>query len=239
MRTRRTGRPRRASAIVGALARRASCARLAAGGRRGAPAAASQRFLPERRPSLRRRRRSRSATRSCWARSTQLAARGFEVDVRGCRQMSEGLSRAAARGAAGSLPRRRGGGARHELDDHDRADPPRAAASSGRDRVLGLVTPREVGGVASSDQAVIRRPGGAGRGGSGCSTGSRYSAGTRLVLERRHAPPAARGARLSPALMAPRRSMPGSRRRSTSAAAAAARPGPGSAAGSARGAASG
>ena len=37
--------------------------------------------------------------------ATQLRRRGFEVDVRGCRQMSEGLAVLSARRRAGSLPK--------------------------------------------------------------------------------------------------------------------------------------
>jgi hypothetical protein len=88
----------------------------------------------------------------------QLQAAGFEVDVRGCRQMSEGLGVLAARRRAGTLPdvvlvalgtnwtvtttQIRG-----------------ALRILGPLRVLGLVTPPEVGGVASADQAAMRAAG--------------------------------------------------------------------------------
>jgi hypothetical protein len=88
----------------------------------------------------------------------QLRRGGFEIDVRGCRQMSEGLGVLSARRAARSLPdvvvvalgtnwtvtttQIRG-----------------ALRILGPNRVLGLVTPPEVGGVASSDQAAIRAAG--------------------------------------------------------------------------------
>jgi hypothetical protein len=85
-----------------------------------------------------------------------LRARGFEVDVRGCRQMSEGLGVLRARKQA--LPRfvvvGLGTNWTVTLDQVRRA-----LRIVGRERVLGLVTPREVGGVASSDQAVMRRAG--------------------------------------------------------------------------------
>jgi hypothetical protein len=85
-----------------------------------------------------------------------LRARGFEVDVRGCRQMSEGLSVLRARNR--SLPRfvvvALGTNWTVTLDQVRQA-----LRIVGRERVLGLVTPREVGGVRSSDQAVMREAG--------------------------------------------------------------------------------
>jgi hypothetical protein len=85
-----------------------------------------------------------------------LRARGFEVDVRGCRQMSEGLSVLRARKQ--SLPRfvavALGTNWTVTLDQVRQA-----LRIVGRERVLGLVTPREVGGVRSSDQAVMREAG--------------------------------------------------------------------------------
>jgi hypothetical protein len=85
-----------------------------------------------------------------------LRARGFEVDVRGCRQMSEGLTVLRAR--SGSLPRfvvvGLGTNWTVTLDQVRQA-----LRIVGRERVLGLVTPREVGGVQSSDQAVMREAG--------------------------------------------------------------------------------
>jgi hypothetical protein len=85
-----------------------------------------------------------------------LRARGFEVDVRGCRQMSEGLSVLRARRR--SLPRvvvvALGTNWTVTLDQVRQA-----LRIVGRERVLGLVTPREVGGVSSSDQAVMRQAG--------------------------------------------------------------------------------
>jgi hypothetical protein len=85
-----------------------------------------------------------------------LRARGFEVDVRGCRQMSEGLSVLRARKQ--SLPSfvvvALGTNWTVTLDQVRQA-----LRIVGRERVLGLVTPREVGGLQSSDQAAIREAG--------------------------------------------------------------------------------
>jgi hypothetical protein len=85
-----------------------------------------------------------------------LARRGFEVDVRGCRQMSEGLGVLRARGRR--LPRfvviGLGTNWTVTLDQIRQA-----LRIVGRERVLGLVTPREVGGVRSSDQAAMRAAG--------------------------------------------------------------------------------
>ena len=85
-----------------------------------------------------------------------LARRGFEVDVRGCRQMSEGLGVLRARGRR--LPRfvviGLGTNWTVTLDQIRQA-----LRIVGRERVLGLVTPREVGGVRSSDQAAMREAG--------------------------------------------------------------------------------
>ena len=88
----------------------------------------------------------------------QLRRRGFEVDVRGCRQMSEGLAVLSARRRAGSLPSvvvlalgTNWTVTKGQISSALRILGPR--------RVLGLVTPPEVGGVASSDQRVIRASG--------------------------------------------------------------------------------
>jgi hypothetical protein len=83
---------------------------------------------------------------------------GFEIDVRGCRQMSEGLGVLLARKRSGSLP----GVVVMALGTNwtvERRQVRRALITLGRNRVLGLVTPREVGGVASSDQSVMRAAG--------------------------------------------------------------------------------
>jgi hypothetical protein len=85
-----------------------------------------------------------------------LARRGFEVDVRGCRQMSEGLGVLRARGRR--LPRFVviGLGTNWTVTLNQIRQ---ALRIVGRERVLGLVTPREVGGVRSSDQAAMREAG--------------------------------------------------------------------------------
>lgn len=83
---------------------------------------------------------------------------GFELDLRGCRQFSEGLSVLRARVAAGSLPSI----VVVALGTNWTVTTTQIRAALrlvGRERVLGLVTPRETGGVASSDQVVIRAAG--------------------------------------------------------------------------------
>jgi hypothetical protein len=88
----------------------------------------------------------------------EVAAAGFEVDTRGCRQMSEGLRVIAARRRAGTLPPlvvlALGTNGAIRMRDI------RAALRIvGRDRVLGLVTPREVGGGEGGDARVVRAAG--------------------------------------------------------------------------------
>jgi hypothetical protein len=84
-----------------------------------------------------------------------VAARGYEVDVRGCRQMSEGLDLLRARARAGTLPRLvvivlgTNGAIK-------RADLSAALRIVGPHRMLGLVTPRELGGGSGSDAARLR-----------------------------------------------------------------------------------
>lgn len=88
----------------------------------------------------------------------QLRRGGFEIDVRGCRQMSEGLGVLSARRAAGSLP----DVVVVALGTNWTVTTTQIRAALrilGPNRVLGLVTPPEVGGVASSDQAAIRAAG--------------------------------------------------------------------------------
>ena len=88
----------------------------------------------------------------------QLRRRGFEVDVRGCRQMSEGLGVLSARRRAGALP----DVVVVALGTNWTVTTGQIRAALrilGPERVLGLVTPPEVGGVASSDQAAIRAAG--------------------------------------------------------------------------------
>jgi hypothetical protein len=90
--------------------------------------------------------------------ASQLRRSGFEVDVRGCRMMSEGVRVLAARRRAGTLPDVvvvALGTNWTVTIDQVRA----ALRVLGPERVLGLVTPPEVGGVASSDQRVIRAAG--------------------------------------------------------------------------------
>jgi hypothetical protein len=88
----------------------------------------------------------------------QLAAAGFDVDVRGCRQMSEGLSVLRSYAGAGRLP----GvvvvalGANWTISTGEiRA----ALQTLGPERTLALVTPREAGNRAGSDALTIRAAG--------------------------------------------------------------------------------
>jgi hypothetical protein len=88
----------------------------------------------------------------------QVAAAGFEVDTRGCRQMREGLGIIAARRRAKTLPHfvvialgANGSIATGQIRE--------AMKLVGRDRILGLVTPRELGGGESSDASSIRAAG--------------------------------------------------------------------------------
>jgi len=88
----------------------------------------------------------------------QVAAAGFEVNTRGCRQMREGLGIIAARKRAKTLPRlvvialgANGSIAYGQIRE--------AMKLVGPDRVLGLVTPRELGGGQSSDARNIRTAG--------------------------------------------------------------------------------
>jgi hypothetical protein len=84
-----------------------------------------------------------------------VAARGYEVDVRGCRQMSEGLALLRDRARAGTLPRlvvvvlgTNGAITRGDIGAALRIVGPR--------RTLGLVTPRELGGGSGLDAATLR-----------------------------------------------------------------------------------
>jgi hypothetical protein len=88
----------------------------------------------------------------------ELRRSGFEIDVRGCRQMGEGLGVLAARRAAGSLPDVVvvALGTNWTVTTGQIRS---ALRILGPERVLGLVTPPEVGGVASSDQTAIRAAG--------------------------------------------------------------------------------
>jgi hypothetical protein len=89
----------------------------------------------------------------------QLQRRGFEVDVRGCRQMSEGLGLLSSRRRTGSLP----DVVVVALGTNWTVTTTQIRSALrilGPNRVLGLVTPPEVGGAATPDQEAIR---GAGR----------------------------------------------------------------------------
>jgi hypothetical protein len=88
----------------------------------------------------------------------ELAGAGFEVDVHGCRQMGEGLGVIAARERAGTLPDVVvvALGTNWTISTSEIRT---ALHVLGPARVLGMVTPREAGGGASSDQAVIRAAG--------------------------------------------------------------------------------
>ncbi len=88
----------------------------------------------------------------------QMAGAGFEVNVRGCRQMSEGVDLIAARRRSGTLPRAVLVllGANWNVYTHEIR---RALRLLGPTRVLVLLTPRESGGGSGSDAATIRRAG--------------------------------------------------------------------------------
>jgi hypothetical protein len=88
----------------------------------------------------------------------RLQAAGFEVDTRGCRQMGEGIGVLAGRRDAGTLPDVVvvALGTNWTVSTSQIRS---ALRILGPNRVLGLVTPPELGGVASSDQAVIRAAG--------------------------------------------------------------------------------
>jgi len=87
-----------------------------------------------------------------------LARAGFDVDARVCRQMDEGVDVLRARKRAGRLPRVAviALGTNGVVTTRDIR---RAMRVMGPERVLGLVTPRETGGVSSADQARIRAAG--------------------------------------------------------------------------------
>jgi lysophospholipase L1-like esterase len=89
---------------------------------------------------------------------SQVAAAGFEVNTRGCRQMSEGLQIIAARKRAKTLPHLVvvALGANGSISTSQIREAMRLV---GPDRVLGLVTPRELGGGESSDARNVRAAG--------------------------------------------------------------------------------
>jgi len=85
----------------------------------------------------------------------EAAAVGYDVDVRGCRQISEGLDVLRRRARNGGLPRvvviALGSNSSIALDDV------RAALRVlGPKRILGLVTPREIRGMPLDDAATLR-----------------------------------------------------------------------------------
>jgi hypothetical protein len=88
----------------------------------------------------------------------EMAAAGFEVNVRGCRQMSGGLELIAARRRAGTLPRAvlvlLGANWTIQLSEIRRG-----MQLLGPERVLVMLTPRESGGGSGSDAQVVRRAG--------------------------------------------------------------------------------
>ncbi len=88
----------------------------------------------------------------------QLAAAGFDVDVRGCRQMGEGLSVLRGYVRAGRLPAVVvvALGANWTIST---GEIKAALRILGRERTLTLVTPREAGNRAGSDALTIRAAG--------------------------------------------------------------------------------
>jgi hypothetical protein len=89
---------------------------------------------------------------------TQLSRAGYEVDTRGCRQWSEGVDVLRARLRANTLPHLVviALGANWTIT---KSGIRQALAVAGKHRILGLVTPRELGGGSGSDAANIRTMG--------------------------------------------------------------------------------
>lgn len=85
----------------------------------------------------------------------EAAAVGYDVDVRGCRQISEGLDVLRKRARGGALPRvvviALGSNASIAV-----ADVRAALRVLGPSRILGLVTPREIRGMPLDDAATLR-----------------------------------------------------------------------------------
>jgi hypothetical protein len=83
------------------------------------------------------------------------AAVGYDVDVRGCRQMAEGLDVLRKHARADSLPRVVviALGSNSSIT---RGDVRTALRILGPNRILGLVTPREVRGTPYDDAATLR-----------------------------------------------------------------------------------
>jgi len=85
----------------------------------------------------------------------EVAAVGYEVDVRGCRGMDEVLEVLRERARKRRLPGFVVVQAGTNFDIRD-GQVDRALTILGPDRVLGLMTPREVGGGAGQDAVVVR-----------------------------------------------------------------------------------
>jgi hypothetical protein len=87
-----------------------------------------------------------------------LAKIGYNVDAHGCRGMQEGLALLRRRRARKNLPHLAvmALGADYSIK---RSEIKRALHIIGPDRVLGLVTPWELGGHAGSDARVVRKAG--------------------------------------------------------------------------------
>ncbi len=85
----------------------------------------------------------------------ETAAVGYDVDVRGCRQMAEGLEVLRKYARAGSLPKvvaiALGSNSSIAL-----ADVRAALRILGPRRILGLVTPREIRGTPTTDAVTLR-----------------------------------------------------------------------------------
>ena len=85
----------------------------------------------------------------------EAAAAGYDVDVRGCRQISEGLAVLRRRARRGALPRvvaiALGSNASIAIEDVRTA-----LRILGPRRILGLVTPREIRGMPLDDAATLR-----------------------------------------------------------------------------------
>ena len=81
---------------------------------------------------------------------------GFEVDAAGCRLWTQGVELLKERADQGTLPDLVviGLGTNWTVTGDDIGD---ALDAIGPERVLGLITPRELGGEPSSDQVVMRQ----------------------------------------------------------------------------------
>lgn len=86
----------------------------------------------------------------------ELAAIGFDVDARGCRQMGEAIDVMSGRGRRLPPVVVVFVGANWTISA---SEVRRALRVAGRSRILGLVTPRETGGSSGSDAAVVRAAG--------------------------------------------------------------------------------